>query len=120
MTRMKRVRMVSLLALACAGAVAAQTSGVAAQGNAPTRAPPLNLWSPQNTSGGIAMGDSGCGAEQLQSMLGHPVDLAEALPGLMNVRVFTPDAPVGTMDFIPSRLNILAGESGLIEQVSCG
>ncbi len=110
----------ALMLAATVGVSSAQASPPHTNGTGSGSLPPLKIWSPENTSGGIATDEVGCAAEQLQSMLGHPVELAEAQPGLMNVCIFTPEMAFGTMDHVPHRLNIRSNAEGVIEAVYCG
>lgn len=63
-------------------------------------------------------GSDACGASNYQSLLGTNI-AAITLPADLNHRIIGPDDAV-TLDHVPSRLNILTDENGVVIEVSCG
>ena len=60
----------------------------------------------------------GCRSEELSKLLWRP-EAALSEVSLKNTRVIRPGMAV-TMDFRPSRTNVVIGKSGRIERVYCG
>ena len=60
-----------------------------------------------------------CGAENLQSLIGQPKAVLEAMRFSQPFRVITPGMAV-TMDFAPNRLNIHVSDAGIITAIRCG
>ena len=81
--------------------------------------------SPQQDGAKAPKGDGRCNAEPVQYLLEERIttDLAERArieSGAAQLRVTHPNQPV-TMDYNPSRLNILFEErTGVIREVKCG
>jgi hypothetical protein len=61
----------------------------------------------------------GCGAEELQHLIGQPKAVLDAMDFSQPLRVMAQGAPA-TMDFAPDRLNIETSRDGIITQVWCG
>lgn len=59
-----------------------------------------------------------CGAAALQSLVGQPQAVLDAMTFPEGTRIIQPGMPV-TMDYRPDRLNIQIGEDGLIKSVHC-
>lgn len=63
--------------------------------------------------------DPSCKPEQVEPFVGkHKSELPAEFTG-GNVRVIGPNMAV-TMDYVPSRLNILTDEDGIVQKAHCG
>lgn len=71
---------------------------------------------PQNLGDEMA---ASCGAEDLQSLIGQPKAVLDAMRFSQRVRVITPGMAV-TMDYAPNRLNIHVSVADIITAVRCG
>jgi hypothetical protein len=61
----------------------------------------------------------GCGAEELQGLVGQPASVLETMRFSQPLRVIEPGMAV-TMDFNPERLNIHVDGAKKISRVICG
>lgn len=61
----------------------------------------------------------GCGAADLSEFIGQPAVEVAAIESPGPVRILGPRS-VATMDFNPTRLNILTDEDGIVTALSCG
>ncbi len=59
-----------------------------------------------------------CGAHQYQGFVGQPVGAMQSYG--IQARYFTPDAPYGTLDYQPNRLNVSADANYIVDRVYCG
>ena len=60
-----------------------------------------------------------CNAAPLQSLIGQDRSILAAMTFPAATRIVEPRSRI-TQDLVPTRLNILIGPTGLIENVSCG
>ncbi|WP_164512355.1 I78 family peptidase inhibitor [Oceaniglobus ichthyenteri] len=63
-------------------------------------------------------GTDACGASTQQSLIGQALSDV-TIPSTQDVRIIKPDTLV-TLDYVPTRMNIKVGNTGLIETVYCG
>jgi hypothetical protein len=70
----------------------------------------------QPDDGASPAGD--CRADEFRSLVGSNV-AAISLPAGLNHRILGPD-DAATMDYSPSRLNILTDRDGVVTEVKCG
>jgi hypothetical protein len=63
--------------------------------------------------------EDACGASGLQGLVGQPRSVLATMKFAGPVRIIEPGMAV-TMDYSAERLNIVIGETGWIESVSCG
>lgn len=61
---------------------------------------------------------SSCGATEHEHFIGQPVSLMH--DAAVFARYFTPEHFVGTMDFLPHRLNVTSDENGIVTTMGCG
>lgn len=99
---------VLVLSLALAGAACTQS-------NPPQ--PPEETVSEGPQTAQEATAQDTCGASEYRSLIGANI-AAVTLPADANIRVITPGTMV-TEDFRPDRLNIIAGEDGVITSLEC-
>jgi len=67
---------------------------------------------------GDGAGLTACGADQVQDMVGQPVD--ESRDRLApEARIIPPNSPI-TQDYRPDRLNVDLDEGGIITRIWCG
>ncbi len=63
--------------------------------------------------------ENACGAAGLQGLIGQPQAVLQTMKFGVETRIIEAGMAV-TLDHRPERLNILIGETGLIDGVSCG